>query len=99
MKQLMTGALLIAALFTMTLTAVLGCAQPEPAGFEKAKTVTNPVLIVGGQYDFFIPVVNELNLYQAMPNSRLLHLPDAGHAVMNQYPALFLLETVSFLKN
>lgn len=85
--------------FVAELTAVLGWAQPDTAGFEKAKTVTNPVLIIGGQYDFFIPVVNELNLYQAMPNSRLLLLPDAGHAVMNQYPALFLQETVSFLKN
>lgn len=85
--------------FVAELTAVIGWAQPDSSGFAKAKTVVNPVLIIGGQDDFFIPVVNMLNLSQAMSNSRLLLLPDAGHAVLNQYPALFLQETTSFLKN
>jgi pimeloyl-ACP methyl ester carboxylesterase len=85
--------------FVAELTAVLGWAQPDPVGFQRAKAVTNPVLIIGGQYDFFIPVGNELKLYQAMPNSRLVLLPDAGHASFFQYPELFLQEAGYFLKN
>ena len=85
--------------FGAEFTAVLGWAQPDPDGFARAKTVTNPVLIVGGQYDFFIAVSNELKLYQAMPNARLLLLPDAGHASFFQYPELFLQEASYFLKN
>jgi len=85
--------------FVAELTAVIGWAQPDPAGFEKAKSVTNQVLIVGGQYDFFLPVVNPLKLYQTMPNARLLLLPDAGHASFFQYPTLFVQEANYFLKN
>jgi len=85
--------------FVAELTAVIGWAQPDPAGFEKAKTVTNQTLIVGGQYDFFLPVVNPLKLYQTMPNARLLLLPDAGHASFFQYPTLFVQEASYFLKN
>jgi pimeloyl-ACP methyl ester carboxylesterase len=85
--------------FVAELTAVIGWAQPDPEAFAKAKTVTNPVLIIGGQDDFFIPVVNMLNLSQAMANSRLLLLPATGHAALNQYPALFIQETTEFLKN
>lgn len=85
--------------FTAEFTAVLGWAQPNPAAFERAKSVSNPVLIVGGQYDFFIPVVNPLKLYQTLPNARLLLLPDAGHASFFQYPELFVQEANNFLKN
>jgi len=85
--------------FGAAFTAVLGWAQPDPAKFERAKTVTTPVLIVGGQYDIFIPVVNEVRLYQALPNARLVLLPDAGHASFFQYPELFLQEAGYFLKN
>jgi pimeloyl-ACP methyl ester carboxylesterase len=85
--------------FVAELTAVIGWAQPDPDGFHRANAVANPVLIVGGQYDFFIAVSNQLKLYQAMPNSRLVLLPDAGHASFFQYPELFLQEAGYFLKN
>ena len=85
--------------FNAEFTAVLGWAQPDPAGFERAKAVSSPVLIVGGQYDIFIPVVNEVRLSQTMPNARLVLLPDAGHASFFQYPDLFLQEAGYFLKN
>jgi len=80
-------------------TAVAGWAQPDPAGFERAKNVTNPVLIFGGQYDFFLPVSNPVKLYTTLPNARLVLLPDAGHASFFQYPELFVQETGAFLKN
>jgi len=85
--------------FGAEFTAVLGWAQPDPAGFERAKTVTNPVLIFGGQYDFFIPVVNPVRLYQTLPNAQLILLPDAGHASFFQYPQLFVQNAGNFLKN
>jgi len=85
--------------FIAQLTAVLGWAQPDASAFKRANTVTNEVLIIGGQYDVFIPVVNPLKLYQALPNARLLLLPDAGHASVFQYPELFLQEAGYFLKN
>lgn len=85
--------------FVAELTAVLGWAQPDPGAFAKARTLTNPVLIIGGQSDFFIPANSMLTLSQAIPNSRLLLLQGAGHATLNQYPVLFLQETVAFLKN
>jgi len=85
--------------FGAEFTAVLGWAQPNPAAFERARTVTNPVLIIGGQYDFFLPVSNPVKLYQALPNARLLLLPDAGHASFFQYPELFVQEAGYFLKN
>ena len=81
------------------LTAVLGWAQPDPAGFARATTVTTPVLIIAGKNDLLVPIVNEVNLYKALPNSRLLLLPDAGHGVMFQYPELFVQEAANFLKN
>lgn len=85
--------------FGAEFTAVLGWAQPDSAGFERAKNVKNPVLIFGGQYDFFIPVVNPVKLYETMPNARLVLLPDAGHASFFQYPELFVQEAGAFLKN
>jgi len=85
--------------FGAEFTAVLGWAQPDPKGFERARSVTTPVLIFGGQYDFFIPVVNPVNLYQTLPNARLVLLPDAGHASFFQYPELFVQESTNFLKN
>lgn len=85
--------------FTAEFTAVLGWAAQSPTAIEKAKSVSNPVLIVDGNYDFFIPVVNPLKLYQTLPNARLLMLPDAGHASFFQYPDIFVQEAANFLKN
>ena len=85
--------------FGAEVAAVLGWAQPDEIAFARAKTVSNPVLIVGGQYDFFIPVTSMVKLYQGLPNARLVLLPDAGHASFFQYPGLFVQEAANFLKN
>jgi pimeloyl-ACP methyl ester carboxylesterase len=85
--------------FGAEFTAVLGWAQPDPAGLERATSVVNPTLIFAGQHDFFLPVSNPVKLYETMPNARLVLLPDAGHASFFQYPELFLQEAGYFLKN
>jgi hypothetical protein len=46
-----------------------------------------------------LPLINPINLYKAMPNSRLLLLPDAGDGAMCQYLDLFVQEAVNFLDN
>ncbi|MEX6689881.1 alpha/beta hydrolase [Danxiaibacter flavus] len=85
--------------FVAELTAVLGWAQPDSAAFARSTGVTTHTLIVAGKNDLLVPIVNPFKLYQAMPNSRLLLLPDAGHGVMFQYPDLFVQEAENFLKN
>ena len=85
--------------FVAELTAVLGWAQPDSIAFSRATNVSNHTLIVAGKNDLLVPIVNPIRLYQAMPNSRLLLLPDAGHGVMFQYPDLFVQEAGNFLKN
>ena len=85
--------------FAGELTAVLGWAQPDSAGFARAKNVSIPTLIVAGRNDLLVPIANPIRLYEAMPNSRLLLLPDAGHGVMFQYPSLFVQQATDFLKN
>ena len=85
--------------FVAELTAVLGWAQPDSLAFVRAKNVSTQTLIVSGKNDLLVPIVNPIRLYEAMPNSRLLLLPDAGHGVMFQYPELFTQEVGNFLKN
>jgi pimeloyl-ACP methyl ester carboxylesterase len=85
--------------FVAELTAVLGWAQPDSIAFARAANVSTQTLIVAGKNDLLVPIVNPIRLYHAMPNSRLLLLPDAGHGVMFQYPDLFVQEAGYFLKN
>jgi pimeloyl-ACP methyl ester carboxylesterase len=85
--------------FVAELTAVLGWAQPDSIAFARAKNVSTQTLIVAGKNDLLVPIANPIRLYEALPNSRLLLLPDAGHGVMFQYPNLFTQEAGNFLKN
>jgi len=85
--------------FVGELTAVLGWAKPDSVAFARAAKVPTPVLIVGGKNDLLVPIVNPFRLYQAIPNSRLLLLPDAGHGVMFQYPDLFVKAAETFLNS
>ena len=85
--------------FVAELTAVLGWAQPDSIAFARAKNVTTQTLIVAGKNDLLVPIVNPIRLFEALPNSRLLLLSDAGHGVMFQYPNLFAQEAGNFLKN
>ncbi len=85
--------------FVGELTAVLGWAKPDSVGFARATKVPTPVLIVNGKNDLLVPIVNPFRLYQAIPNSYLILIPDAGHGVMFQYPELFVEVAENFLIN
>jgi pimeloyl-ACP methyl ester carboxylesterase len=81
------------------LTAVLGWAQPNSNAFNELKTIAQPALIVEGQDDLLVPVVNSFNMYRNMPNAQLSLYPDAGHGSIFQYPDLFLHTVTDFLNN
>jgi pimeloyl-ACP methyl ester carboxylesterase len=79
-------------------TAVLGWSQPKDETFDQLKTITQPVLIFEGRSDILVPVINSYNLFQNIPNSRLVLFPDAGHGSIFQFTDLFLAEAIPFLK-
>ncbi|WP_426328677.1 alpha/beta fold hydrolase [Pedobacter sp. R-06] len=79
------------------LTAVLGWAQPYPQALEELKKITQPVLVVQGENDIPVPVVNAVNLSRSIPNSKLIIYPDAGHASFAQNPDLFVPTVLEFL--
>ncbi|WP_429400320.1 alpha/beta fold hydrolase [Mucilaginibacter lappiensis] len=45
--------------------------------------MTQPELIVQGQEDALVPVVNAINMSKSLPNARLIVYPDAGHAAFS----------------
>jgi len=82
---------------TAQVKAVLGWAQPYPDAFKELKTITQPVLIVQGQYDLPVPVVNAINMSHNIPGAQLIVYPDAGHAAFFQYPGEFVQAALEFL--
>jgi len=79
------------------LTAVLGWAQPYPEAFNELSKVTQPVLIVQGENDLPVPVINAVNISKSIPNAKIIIYPDAGHASFAQNPEMFVASTNSFL--
>ena len=80
------------------LKAVLAWAQPNPNAFNELKTITKPVLIVQGESDLLVPVVNAINLSHNIPGAQLIVYPDAGHGSLFQYHDEFVRATSDFLK-
>lgn len=58
---------------------------------------TVPVWIVHGRYDMVCPVSSAIALHRAIPHSRLMIVPDAGHASSEPGIAAALREAVSAL--
>lgn len=81
------------------LKAVLGWGQPYPNALEELKTVENPVLIVHGENDLPVQVVNAINLSKSFPNAKLTIYPDSGHAAIFQNHEAFVSEAIEFLGN
>ena len=83
--------------FTNEVKAVLGWAQPNPDALTELKSVTQPVLIVQGQEDALVPVVNAISMSKSLPNAKLIVYPDAGHAAFFQYHDDFVQKALEFL--
>ena len=79
------------------LKAVLAWAQPNADAFNELKNIKNPVLVVQGESDLLVPVVNAVNLSNSIPGARLIVYKDAGHGALYQYHDEFVQATSDFL--
>lgn len=66
---------------------------------EALEGITAPTLIVWGEQDTLVPLELGQALHQAMPNSRFVVVPDAGHHVSFDQAALFNQLVLDFLSN
>jgi pimeloyl-ACP methyl ester carboxylesterase len=82
---------------TAGLKAVLGWAQPYPAALKELKNISKPVLIVQGENDLLVPVVNAINMSNSIPGAQLFVYHDAGHGAIYQYHDEFIRGAVDFL--
>lgn len=83
--------------FTNEVKAVMGWAQPNPDALTELKSVKQPVLIVQGQGDVLVPVVNAIAMSESIPNAKLVVYPDAGHGSFFQYHDDFVKKALEFL--
>lgn len=83
--------------FTNQVKAVMGWAQPNPDALTELKSVKQPVLIVQGQEDVLVPVVNAISISKSIPNAKLIVYPDAGHSSFFQYHEDFVKKSLEFL--
>lgn len=56
-----------------------------------------PTLIVGCEYDFVTPYYEQQLLNAGIKNSKLVYVPDSGHAMMYEKPDLFVSLVLGFL--
>jgi pimeloyl-ACP methyl ester carboxylesterase len=68
----------------------------SPAGLA---TVAQPVLVVNGDEDIMLPTINSFELAQLLPDAQLSIYPDSGHGGIFQYHALFVQQTLGFLRH
>ena len=83
---------------TAELYAVLGWAQPYPDAFNELKTITKPVLIVQGEADSLVAVINAKRMSENIPGAQLIVYPDAGHGAFYQYHDEFIRAALNFLR-
>jgi pimeloyl-ACP methyl ester carboxylesterase len=63
----------------------------------KYNTIHQPVLILWGEEDKWIPVEQAHSLHQLIPNSKLVTVPQAGHLVIEERPEILIREIKDFL--
>ncbi|WP_374759471.1 alpha/beta fold hydrolase [Dyadobacter fanqingshengii] len=78
-------------------TAVLGWAQSYANAFKELEGLSQPALIVQGEFDVAVPVSNAVKMSEHLPNAELAIFPNAGHAALFQNPQQFLRLTSKFL--
>ena len=78
------------ATFLRTIASWEGC-------FDRLGTLKMPVLVVGAELDATAPVENAKMIHEAIPGSRYMHLPGAGHQFDAQYADEVAKEISTFL--
>ena len=68
----------------------------SPAGLA---TVTQPVLVVNGDEDIMLPTINSFELAEPPPDAQLSIYPYSGHGGIFQHHALFVQQTLEFLRH
>ena len=63
----------------------------------KYSAIHQPVLILWGEEDKWIPVEQAHSLHQLIPNSKLVTVPQAGHLVIEERPEILVREIKDFL--
>lgn len=66
---------------------------------DRVSQIKHQTLIVGCEYDFVTPYYQQQQLHQKLENSQLIYVPDSGHALMYEKPALFVSLVLGFLNN
>lgn len=77
--------------------AVLKWAQPYDAAAAELKTIIQPVLIIQGEKDVPVPVVNAEFMAANIPNAKLIVYPDAAHASLFQNADDFVKSVTTFI--
>lgn len=62
----------------------------------KYRTITRPVLILWGEQDEWIPIARGRQLHEAIPTSEFHAIPNAGHLVQEDAPALLVSHLIKF---
>lgn len=83
---------------TAELKAVLAWAQPYPDALKELNRITKPVLIVQGESDSLVVVVNAIRMSKNIPAAQLIVYSDAGHGALYQYHDQFIEAALNFLK-
>ena len=60
------------------------------------KTITRPVLILWGERDQWIPIARGNQLHRAIPTSEFYAIPNAGHLVQEDAPAILVAHLIEF---
>ena len=67
------------------------------AGVANAAAVRCPTLVILGARDIMAPPKNAQNLIDALPDAKVVTIPDCGHALMAEQPDVVLDALRAFL--
>jgi 3-oxoadipate enol-lactonase len=79
------------------LPAALAAIRDRPSSTELLSEIDVPVLVVAGTEDAIVPAGEPEEMAEAIPNARLLEIPEAGHLVPLERPEELNRELVAFL--
>ena len=65
--------------------------------YSELKNIGQPTLVVNGNHDIMIPIINSFTLSQEIPRAQLIVYPDSGHGSLFQFPELFVAHGRMFL--